>query len=120
MGFTKARVAACAVVAACTTGGVIAATAGGQAGPPSGTLEFDVVSTPQQFGVNTATGRRVGNRPGQQRYPRIADVVASNARVRINGQFVGRADFAQVVTDAGNRRGGGDMTQLASAVISIG
>jgi hypothetical protein len=122
MGFTRARVAACALVAACAAGGTIAATAGGQAGPPAGTLEFDVVSeNPNRtFGVNTVTGRPPGDRRGQQRYPRIGDVVASNARVRLNGQFVGRADFAGVVTDRGNGRGRGDVTQLATAVITIG
>jgi hypothetical protein len=116
MQLTRTRAAIGALTIALGTAGVIVVDAGGQAAaPPTGTLEFDV--------VNQTSGATAGANPAggpRQRFPRIADLMAGNGKVVIDGRSAGRWDTITVTTDRGNGRGGGDAGGIAQGIVTIG
>ncbi|MEA2178406.1 MAG: hypothetical protein QOG77_1703, partial [Solirubrobacteraceae bacterium] len=111
---TRIQAAVGTIAIAAAVGGSLAVRADGQAGPPSGTLEFDVVADASSDGGTNPSGAKAG------KYPRIAEVNAANAKIVIGGKTVGRWDNWQVVTDRGNGRAGGDMRLIVQALVTIG
>jgi hypothetical protein len=89
-------------VAALATTAVVAAGAGtalgqGDGGPPSGSLNFSVRLHFARQGFNPAV-------PGSKTRPKVADLVAFNADILVDGKKVGRSETFHVTTFEGGKK----------------